>query len=73
MDKKEIIKLLKEALFSEEKVIPIYSKHLSSSVSWVGIEQKKKERVKEILGQLEVDSRRHKNTVEKILEDLQQG
>jgi len=73
MDKEKVIKLLKEALLGEEKVIPIYNKHLSSSVSWVGLEQKKADRVKEILNQLVVDSTRHRGMVEKILEDLMKG
>ncbi len=69
-NKLEIIRLLKEALLSEEKAVPIYNRHLESSVFWTGIDDKKASKARDVLRVLSRDSLRHKMTVEKILGEL---
>ena len=69
-NKLEIIRLLKEALLSEEKAIPIYNRHLESSVFWTGIDDDGASKARDVLRVLSRDSLRHKMTVEKILGEL---
>ena len=73
MNKKEILETLKVARDSEEKAVPIYSGHLESAVFWAGISGDKAARVKEVLEILKVDSTRHKNILEKLIRNLQEG
>lgn len=73
MNNAKIIEILKKALMAEEKAIPIYNKHLSSSLFWTGIERGKSKRIKEILELLASDSMRHKAAVEALIERLKEG
>lgn len=73
MKKEKIIEILNRALVGEEKAIPIYNRHLSSSIFWTGIAEEKSERIKEILEQLINDSRRHKIMVEGLINKLKEG
>jgi rubrerythrin len=72
MEKDAIIEILNKALTGEEKAVPIYNKHLSSSLFWTGIEKEKSERIKKILKKLANDSSRHKTTVEGLISKLKE-
>lgn len=71
MNKKEIIKHLKEALIAEEKSIPIYTKHLDSAVFWTGLDREKSEKIKSILSELARGSMIHKTIIENLINKLE--
>ncbi|MCF7873338.1 MAG: hypothetical protein K9L84_04375 [Candidatus Omnitrophica bacterium] len=71
MNKKEIIKHLKEALIAEEKSIPIYTKHLDSAVFWTGLGKEKAEEIREILSELARGSMIHKQIIENLIKKLE--
>ncbi|MCF7874914.1 MAG: hypothetical protein K9L87_05425 [Candidatus Omnitrophica bacterium] len=71
MNKKEIIKQLKEALIAEEKSIPIYTKHLGLTVFWTGLGQDKADEIKVILSELARGSMIHKQIIENLLQRLE--
>jgi len=68
--KNKLIVLLKDALLSEEKAVPIYNRHLESSVFWAGFPEDVSEKIRNTLGDLSRDSTVHKKIVEKILLNL---
>ena len=72
MNNDKIIDILDKALLGEEKAVPIYNRHLSSSVFWTGIAKEKSERIKKILKQLADDSVRHKAMVEGLISKLKE-
>lgn len=69
-NKEKLILLLKEALFSEEKAVPIYNRHLESSVFWAGLPEDISEKIRNALKLLSKESNTHKMIVEKILSNL---
>ncbi|MCF7878675.1 MAG: hypothetical protein K9L95_04305 [Candidatus Omnitrophica bacterium] len=71
MNKKEIIKRLKEALIAEEKSIPIYTKHLDSAVFWTGLGEERVDKIKAILSELARGSMVHKEIIENLIRRLE--
>ncbi|MCF7916369.1 MAG: hypothetical protein K9L61_01165 [Candidatus Omnitrophica bacterium] len=71
MNKKEIIKRLKDALIAEEKSIPIYTKHLDSAVFWTGLGEEKADEIKAILSELARGSMIHKQIIENLIQRLE--
>ncbi|MFO8052562.1 MAG: ferritin family protein [Candidatus Omnitrophota bacterium] len=72
MNKKELIRLLREALLGEEKAVPIYTKHLDSALFWTGLGKEKSEEIQRIFSQLAKDSKKHKEVVENIIKRLEE-
>jgi len=73
MKREELLQTLKQALNTEEKAIPIYSKHLETAVLWTGIPKDKISKIKQILEQLLEDTKRHKETVTKMIQYVNEG
>ncbi len=66
-NKKKLFGLLKQALDSEEKAVPIYNHHLESAVFWTGLSEDKAKELREVLRLLAKESIEHKIAVEKML------
>ena len=68
--KEKLVSELNEALKTEESAIPLYTKHVSSTLFLADMEEKKVSRIKEILDVLNSDSSKHaemfKNLINKI-------
>ena len=62
--------MLEEARLTEEQAIPVYTRHLDTAVFWLGMDEKDAGRVKRTLNALANDSRRHKEVVERLLEEI---
>jgi rubrerythrin len=71
MDQK-LLEILTQAQNLEEKIIPIYMKHLESAIFWTGLEKDKVSQAKKMLKRLEEDSKRHKVVVEKLIERIKE-
>ena len=69
--KDAVLKMLREALDSEEKVVPIYNKHLESALFWTGLPAPAAEKAKTILNRLIDDSLGHKEAVLTLIKRIE--
>ena len=73
VEKKELLKMLREAEVREDRSLPIYSKHLRTALFWSGLDAATRERLRTQLGMLENGSEHHAKAltemVKKIKED----
>jgi len=69
-NREELAKVLKEALLSEERAVPIYNRHLESLLQLTGISEDESAKVRSVLEILVRESTLHKVTVEKIISNL---
>lgn len=72
MDKKEIIKLIDDSIIIEEMAIPIYKKHLDSSMFWSGFDVSDQETIRQGLETLIRESKKHIKILNRLSE-LAQG
>jgi rubrerythrin len=70
MEKKETLRLLEECLKIEEEVIPLYSRHIESTLFLSGLAQEKQLKAKEILDKLKADSERHKVIFQTLIKKI---
>jgi len=68
--KEELVEVLVHANMTEERVIPIYDKHLRSAVFWTGIDKDKAETVRRFLEIMINDSKRHFEITKSLLERI---
>ena len=57
--KESLINRLNEALKTEESAIPLYTKHISSTLFLAEIEKERVAKIKEILDVLNAETRKH--------------
>lgn len=65
--KEDLLKELKEALIAEEQSIPVYMKHLNSSIFWTGWEDGILTKAKTVFTHLAQESTRHKVMVANLI------
>ncbi len=65
------LEILKGARNAEEKIIPIYTKHLESAIFWTGIPEDRVLKAKVILKRLATESATHKIAVEALIARLE--
>ena len=53
INKDKLLRILKDAYYSEEEGVLIYTKHLNSAIFWTGLDKVKVEKAKKILDNLE--------------------
>ena len=71
MGRDEALRILREARETEEKSMPIYTKHLSSAVFWTGISPEAAAKAKKVLQRLADESAAHKVMVEELIHRLE--
>lgn len=69
--KEELLSLLKKARVTEERAIPIYTKHLESAVFWAGLSEDAVKRAKEVLHRLAVESEAHKFAADRMIKKIE--
>lgn len=73
LKKEELLELLKDALKTEDSAIPLYTKHITSTLFLSGMDKQKTKRMREILAIFNVESTKHatmfKNLIKRIEED----
>ena len=57
--KQELVNLLEEGLKTEEAVIPLYAKHINSTMFFAPFDEKATEKIKQILNTLKDQSQEH--------------
>lgn len=67
INKDELLRVLKDAYYTEEEGVLIYTKHLNSAIFWTGLDKDKVRKAKEILENLAKGSVAHKPVVEKMI------
>ncbi|MFH1395239.1 MAG: hypothetical protein ABIH09_03695 [Candidatus Omnitrophota bacterium] len=70
MKKSELLKYLKEAVMAEERVIPIYEKHLKSAIFWIRMDEDKAEKVRQMMEKMIQDSKRHWKITKSLMEQV---
>jgi len=68
--KEELLKVLNEAVMTEERVVPIYDKHLRSAIFWTGIDKDKAQIVRRCLEIMIDDSKTHFEITKSLLERI---
>jgi len=71
--KEKLVDELEEALNTEESAVPLYAKHISSTLFLSGFTDKSCSRIKEILSELASDSDRHTHMFEQLIEHVKSG
>jgi len=71
--KEKLVNELNEALKTEESAIPLYTKHVSSTLFLADMEKEKVFRIKEILDVLNSDSRKHAETFNGLINKIEGG
>lgn len=71
--KEKLMTHLGEALKTEENAIPLYSKHIGSTLFFSPFEEEKRKRIQEILNKLIYDSQRHARMIEDLIDKLKNG
>lgn len=72
ISKHKLIELLESATLAEEKVVPIYTRHLQAAVWWTGLAVQKAEKARWILMVLADQSWQHKKIIETLVNELKE-
>ncbi|MFA5164289.1 MAG: hypothetical protein WC481_01825 [Candidatus Omnitrophota bacterium] len=72
-DRDEILHFLGECLRMEEEVIPLYSKHIESSLFLSGFREADRARAGAILDTLRKDSMRHKEVFNGLIKKVKEA
>jgi rubrerythrin len=71
--KEKLIDQLEECLNTEESAIPLYAKHINSTLFLSGFTDDSCSRIKEILSELASDSDHHTSMFEQLIEHVKSG
>ena len=69
--KEKLVNELKEALKTEESAIPLYTKHVSSTLFLADMEDEDLSRIKEILDILNSDSSKHARVFKGLINKIE--
>lgn len=71
MTKERLLSLLDESLKAEESALPLYTKHISSTLFLSGFEAAAKDRIAQILGILQEETSKHYKALRYLIEKVQ--
>jgi hypothetical protein len=71
--KQEFLDFLNEALKTEESYLPLYTRHISSTLFLSGFEQEQKDRIRRILMTLHKESTEHAETFKRRIQTVEAG
>jgi len=69
MTKERLLKLLGDSLKAEESALPLYTKHISSTLFLSGFEAAKQKQIRRILGILQDESNEHYQTLRWLIDN----
>ena len=73
INKDKLLRILKDAYYSEEEGVLIYTKHLNSAIFWTGLDKDKVEKAKEILNDLAKDTMGHGSIVKSMINYIKES
>lgn len=68
--KEALVGLLEEAYKTEESAIPLYTKHIGSTLFLSGLEEEKQQRIRQILNRLECESENHSRKFQYLINQV---
>ena len=71
--KDDLIASLRENLNTEERAVPIYTKHISSTLFFSGLDKRIQEKIKNTLLTLKRESERHEQIFRALIEKVQKS
>ena len=71
MTKERLLNLLGESLKAEEIALPLYTRHIGSTLFLSGFEAAKQDRIIQILGILHDESDEHRQTLQRLIDKVQ--
>ena len=71
--KEKLVSLLEEERNTEESAIPLYSRHISSTLFLSGFSDESCSRIKEILNELASESKVHSDIIGQLIEHVKSG
>jgi rubrerythrin len=71
--KEDLLASLKESLNTEERAIPIYTRHLNSTLFLSGFSKDLQEKIKNTLLTLKSESQRHEQIFKALIERLERS
>jgi len=69
--KKLLLEILHNSLDVEEKAVPFYMEHLSSAVTWAGLDKEKEDEIRRTFKRLGRDSAEHKRIVSELIKKIE--
>ncbi len=72
-DKNEMLEFLEECLRREEEIIPLYSKHVKSSLFLSGFNSEDRAKAGSILDKLRADSMRHRKIFSGLIKKVKES
>ena len=68
--KERLLQNIEEGIRTEESAIPIYMKHISTSLDWFGFRDEDRYHIEENLKKMAEESSAHKNILENIRDSI---
>lgn len=73
MNKEKLLNLLEESAKTEESALPLYTRHLSSTLFLSDFDADRQQRILRILQTLENESKGHLKTLLSLMEKIKEG
>lgn len=70
MTKQELLNALEEGLRTEESALPIYTKHIDSTLFLSGFTPEQQDRIRQILNRLSTESTGHARIYQNLIEKI---
>jgi rubrerythrin len=71
--KDDLLASLKESLNTEERAIPIYTRHLNSTLFFSGFSKELQKKIKDTLLTLKSESQRHEQVFKALIEKVEKS
>ena len=71
--KKELLKMIDEAIDLEDKSVPVYMKHLNTALFWSGLSKWERDQLTISLNMLAKESSRHSAKLSALREKIEKG
>jgi len=68
--KKDLLQSLQKSLRTEEMAIPVYTKHLESTIFLSGLTQEEEKKIEEVLRMLGKESEIHKKIFQTLIQEV---
>jgi molybdopterin synthase catalytic subunit len=69
----DLLKSLKESLNTEERAMPVYARHLGSTIFFSGFSKDMQEKIKDTLLTLKAESERHEQIFKALIEKVEKS
>lgn len=71
--KKELLKMVDDAITLEDRSVPVYNRHLKTALFWSGLPAADREKLRIQLGILEKESERHSRSLGELRKKIEEN